>query len=175
MEIPLKAKVECADGICGRSEYVLINPVVDQVTHVVVKENASPHQEVMVPLEALAETGEGRIRLRCRKKDLEKMEPFLKSTVVEEKQPDVRHSYPAGLNAGIYFLPYLTPESTVQMVETQLQVPPGELVIERGVRVEATDGSAGQVDDIRGDTVVLKLDRGQVEALPSFPLHWRWV
>ena len=37
MEIPLNAQVECTDGICGRSVYVLINPVIDNVTHVVVK------------------------------------------------------------------------------------------------------------------------------------------
>jgi hypothetical protein len=29
MEIPLNAQVECTDGICGRSMYVLINPVID--------------------------------------------------------------------------------------------------------------------------------------------------
>jgi hypothetical protein len=39
MEIPLNAQVECTDGACGRSEYVLINLVSDNVTHVVVKED----------------------------------------------------------------------------------------------------------------------------------------
>lgn len=38
MEIPLNARVECTDGICGRSVYVLINPVIDKVTHLVMRE-----------------------------------------------------------------------------------------------------------------------------------------
>ena len=43
MEIPLQAQVECTDGLCGRSVYVLINPVTDQVTHLVVKEAVIRH------------------------------------------------------------------------------------------------------------------------------------
>ena len=43
IEIPLNAQVECTDGVCGRSVDVLINPVIDRVTHLVVKEDASPN------------------------------------------------------------------------------------------------------------------------------------
>ncbi len=39
MEIPLQAQVECRDGVFGRSEYVLINPIVEKVTHLVVRED----------------------------------------------------------------------------------------------------------------------------------------
>ena len=39
MEIPLNAQVECTDGVCGRSAFVLIDPVVDQVANLVVKED----------------------------------------------------------------------------------------------------------------------------------------
>ena len=50
MEIPLQAQVECTDGVCGRSAFVLIDPVADQVTHVVVKEDSSPNKEYIVQL-----------------------------------------------------------------------------------------------------------------------------
>ena len=43
MEIPLNAQVECTDGICGRTESVLVNPVTDKVTHLVVQEDKSPN------------------------------------------------------------------------------------------------------------------------------------
>ncbi len=56
MEIPLNAQVECADGVCGRSVYVLINPVIDQVTHLVVREDASPNTEYIVPVDFMTET-----------------------------------------------------------------------------------------------------------------------
>ena len=48
MEIPVQAQVQCTDGVCGRSVYVLINPVIEQVTHVVVREDSSPHTEYIV-------------------------------------------------------------------------------------------------------------------------------
>jgi hypothetical protein len=33
MDIPVNVNVHCADGLCGRSTYVLIDPVLEQVTH----------------------------------------------------------------------------------------------------------------------------------------------
>ena len=51
MDIPLNAQVECVDGVCGRSVYVLLNPVIDQVTHLVVKEDSFPNAEYIVPVD----------------------------------------------------------------------------------------------------------------------------
>jgi sporulation protein YlmC with PRC-barrel domain len=91
----------------------------------------------------------------------------------------------------------------------QKQIPPGELAVSRGTRVEATDGFVGKVDefvvnpknghithlvmheghlwgkkdviipvsamgDTHDDSVFLKLDKHQIESLPTFPLHRRW-
>ena len=67
MEIPLQAKVECTDGVCGRSVYVLINPVVEQVTHLVVRETSSPHTEYIVPVDVVSATTADTIQLRCSK------------------------------------------------------------------------------------------------------------
>ena len=39
MQIPLTSQVECTDGVYGRSAFVLIDPVVDQVASLVVKNN----------------------------------------------------------------------------------------------------------------------------------------
>jgi len=87
MEIPLNASVECSDGVCGRSEYVLINPVNDQMTHLVVKGNSSPNTEYLVPVDSVTETKADTIQLRCSKAELEKMEPFIKTTYIEDKMP----------------------------------------------------------------------------------------
>jgi sporulation protein YlmC with PRC-barrel domain len=108
-----------------------------------------------------------------------------------------------------YYLPYVTPEITVQVPVEHRQIPLGELAIRRGTRVEATDGYVGKVDEFvvnpknshithvvmreghlwgkkdviipisamgetREDTVVLKLDKHQVESLPTFPVNRRW-
>jgi hypothetical protein len=210
MEIPLNARVECTDGVCGRSVYVLINPVMDKVTHLVVKEDSSPNTDYIVPVDFVTETIADTIRMRCSKAELEKMDPFIKTTFIEEKVPDRNFGYSGIYGMGsYYYMPYVTPERTVyQSVENQ-QIPPGELTVRRGTRVEATDGYVGKVDefvvnpenghithlvmreghlwgqkdviiplsamgDNRQDTVFLKLDKHQIESLPTFPLHRRW-
>lgn len=149
MEIPLQAQVACTDGVCGRSEYVLINPVTDQVTNLVVKEDSSPNTEYIVPVDFVVETIADTIRLSCSKAELEKMDPFVETKFVKETVPD-RYSGSDGGMYGMgsyYYLPYDIPDSTIyESVEYQ-QIPPGELAVSRGTRVEATDGYVGHVDE----------------------------
>jgi hypothetical protein len=149
VEIPLNAQVECTDGVCGRSVYVLINPVIDQVTHLVVKQDSSPNTEYIVPVDFVAETIPDTIRLRCSKAELEKMDPFIKTTFIEEKVPDRSFGYGSGMYGmgSYYYLPYVTPERTVYESKEYQQIPPGELAVHRGTRVEATDGFVGHVDE----------------------------
>jgi hypothetical protein len=210
LEIPLQAQVECTDGVCGRSVYMLINPVIDQVTHLVVKEDSSPNTEYIVPVDVVSETIADTIRLRCSKAELEKMDPFIKTTFIEEKVPDRSLGQAIGMfRMASYYLPYVTSERTVYESVKYRQIPPGELAVRRGTRVEATDGYVGHVDefvvnakngnithlvmreghlwgqkdviiplsalgDTRKDTIFLKLDKHQIESLPTFPVIRRW-
>jgi sporulation protein YlmC with PRC-barrel domain len=211
MEIPLNAQVECTDGVCGRSAYVLINPVIDQVTHLVVKEDSSPNTEYIVPVEVVAETVADTIQLLCSKAELEKMDPFIQTRFIKEMVPGRSFGYSGGMyGAGsYYYLPYDTPERTIYETVENQQIPPGELAVRRGTHVEATDGYVGKVDefvvnpknghithlvmreghlwgqkdviiplsaigDTHKDTVFLKLDKHQIESLPTFTLHRRW-
>jgi sporulation protein YlmC with PRC-barrel domain len=210
MEIPVNAQVECTDGVCGHSVFVLINPVIDQVTHLVVREDSSPNKEYIVPVEILNETIVDTIRLRCSKAELEKMDPFIVTRFIEDKVPARNFAYSGMYGTGsVYYLPYNTPDITVSNPVEFKQVPPGELAVNRGTRVEATDGYVGKVDEFvvnpenchithlvmreghlwgqkdviiplsaivenHNDTVYLKLDKHQIEALPTFPMHRRW-
>lgn len=211
MEIPLQAQVECTDGVCGRSEYVLIDPLIDQVTHMVVKEDSSPNTEYIVPVDIISTTIVDTIRLSCSKAELEKMDPFVKIEFVEKMVPVGN----IGIGGGMYgmgasfYMPYVTPEIKVQVPVEHLQIPAGELAMKRGTRVEATDGYVGKVDEfvvnpenghiiylvIREghlwgqknvliplsamgvadkETVFLKINKDEVESLPTFPVHRRW-
>jgi sporulation protein YlmC with PRC-barrel domain len=210
MEIPLNAQVDCTDGVCGHSVYVLINPVIEQVTHLVVREEASL-TEYIVPVDIVSETISDTIQLSCTKAELEKMNPFIKTEFIEEKVPQSAYNYgglmyPAGT---YYYMPFVSSEMAVQVPVEHRQIPPGELAVRRGTRVEATDGYVGKVDefvvnpenghithlvmreghlwgqkdviiplsamgDTREDTVFLKLDKHQIESLPTFPVHRRW-
>jgi sporulation protein YlmC with PRC-barrel domain len=153
MEIPLQAQVECTDGVCGSSEYVLINPVIDQVTHLVVKEDSSPNTEYIVPVESVSATTADTIQLRCSKAELEKMHPFIKTKFIEEKVLDRNFEYARGsmgIGMGMgsyYYLPYVSVERTVYESVKKQQIPPGELAVSRGTNVEATDGYVGKVDE----------------------------
>ena len=110
-----------------------------------------------------------------------------------------------------YYVPYVTSETTVQVLVEHQQIPPGELAVRRGTRVEAKDGYVGHVDEFvvnpkndhithlvmreghlwgqkdviipvsamgkhreDTDTVFLKLNKQQIESLPTFPVHRRW-
>lgn len=210
MELPLGAQVECTDGIYGRSEYVLIDPVTDQVTYLIVKQDSSPYTEYMAPIDIVIETIADMIRLRCSKMELEKMSPFIQTQFVQEKVLDYA-GYRGGMSGmgSYYYMPYVTSEIRMPVLAEYQQVPPGELAIHRGTRVEATDGYVGNVDefvvnpengritylimreghlwgqkdvliplsalgDTREDTVFLKIDKSQIELLPTFPVHRRW-
>ena len=147
MEIPLNVQVECTDGVCGRSAFVLIDPVADQVTHLVVKEDES-NTEYIVPVDFIAETVANTIRLRCDRAKLEKMHPFIKTKFIEEKVPN--SNWASGGTYGLgsyYYLPYVNSEIPVYEAVEQKQIPPGELAVSRGTRVEATDGFVGKVDE----------------------------
>jgi hypothetical protein len=210
MEIPLQAHVECTDGVCGRSEYVLINPVIDKVTHLVVKEDSSPNTEYIVPVDLVTETIAETIHLRCTRAELEKMEPFLETTFIKEIAPGMNYGMGGGIRGlGSYYLPYVSYSRTVQVAVEQQQIPSGELTVRRGTKVEAKDGYVGKVDEFvvnpengyishlvmreghlwgkkdviiplsalgetHENTVFLKLDKLQIEGLPSFPIHRRW-
>ena len=46
-----------------------------------------------------------------------------------------------------YYSPYVTPDMTMQVPVEHQQIPPGELAVHRGTRIEATDGFVGHVDE----------------------------
>jgi sporulation protein YlmC with PRC-barrel domain len=210
MEIPLQAQVECADGVCGRSEFLLMNPVLEQVTHLVVKEISSPNREFIVPLELVSGVLADMIHLHCSKADLQKLEPFIQTRFIQEEVPD-RPEEPGGPlgTGGPYFFPYVTSERTVYESVQSEQIPPGELAVRRGTRVNAVDGYVGRVDEfivnpengrithlvmreghlwgqrdvviplsaIRKtgeETVLLNLEKRQIEKLPTYPVHRLW-
>lgn len=210
MEIPINAQVECTDGVCGRSVFVLINPVVEEVTHLVVKTGPSTHQEYIVPVDLVSETIEDTIQMRCKKADIEKMEKFIVTRFIKDKVPASKYIYGGTYGAGsTYYLPYNTPDVTITNPVDFQQLPPGDLAVNRGTRVEATNGYVGKVDEFvvnpenchithlvmreghlwgekeviipistidktYEDTVYLKLDKHQIESLPTFPVHRRW-
>ena len=146
-QIPVGAEVSCTDGVCGKSTYVLINPVTEKVTHLVVKENTLRHPEYEVPIDLVAAASTDIIVLRCTRDELQHMDPFVQTQYIQEPMPVA--AYGGGYAVGTYLIwPYAVGDTTMEYVPVdQEQIPPGELAVRRGTRVEATDGTVGHVDE----------------------------
>jgi hypothetical protein len=151
MEIPLNAQVKCTDGTIGRSVSVLINPVFEELTHLVVRENLSL-AEHLVPIEFVSGTSNDVIELSCNKAQFKLLDPFIKKEYIENNVPytDSRASNMA-YGQGTYFWPYVTSDLKVKVSVEQKAIPPEELALRRGARVEATDGYIGKVDEFLVD------------------------
>jgi sporulation protein YlmC with PRC-barrel domain len=193
MDIPLNAEAECADGPCGHSTHIIIDPTTEHVTHLVIQERDAPHAERLVPVGLVANSAPDRIYLRCSRRELNHFEPlkvqeFVRATVTRFK-------------GGPHLTwPFVMPESKTELLEFE-SIPFGELAVRRGAAVQAVDGRVGKVDEflinpgdghithlvlrqghlwdkrevavpisvidrIEKDTVYLKLDRHSVQLLP---------
>jgi sporulation protein YlmC with PRC-barrel domain len=194
MDIPANAEVLCGDRVCGRSTYVILNPITKEVTHIVIKERAYPYMERLVPVDLVMESTPIQICLRCTKDELANMERFIEYEFIG----------PTG-SPPYYMWPYSYPDVELLTLEHK-HVPAHELAVRRGARVEATDGYVGRVDEflvdpknehithlvmrtghlwgqkdvtipvsqiarIGEDTVHLKLSKDSIAALPTISIH----
>jgi uncharacterized protein YrrD len=150
MDIPIGAQVYCTDGSCGQSTYVLINPIREQVTHVVVKQSETPRVERVVPIEMVRETTPDMIMLQCTRDQLSKMDPFIETEYIREDMPErfsgLAYAGYAGVGSA-WIWPYVVPERTELVPVKHEQVPLGELAVRRGAHVDAADGRVGRVDE----------------------------
>jgi len=141
MEIPLGVDVLCENKSCGLSMAVVVNPITDQVTHIVVKEAHSPHTERILPACAIRRSGPNDLVLTVTKEDLAAAEPFVESYYIRTTVD----RYAGGITFG---MPYVTRTTEPRYVAEKTEaIPPGEVAIHRTARVVATDGPIGKVDE----------------------------
>lgn len=204
MEIPVGVDVICGTEVCGRSTYLLINPVNEQVTHLVVAEKSFPHIEYLVPIEWIIESTATSTRLRCSPRELAGMDMFMQSDYLK---PDELED-PLFYQESVLLWPYGSLHTAQEQLNYE-HFPAGDVAIRRGSPVKATDGKIGKVDEflinplndyishivmreghlwgakdvtipvseiekIDDDTVYLKLDKQTVAALPGTPIHRKW-
>jgi sporulation protein YlmC with PRC-barrel domain len=149
MEIPLRADVHCTDvdGSIGHSLYVVIDPVAEQVTHVVVRDRQRLDVERLVPLELVQETAPKRIWLSCTKDAFRALRPFIAKEYLRAKSPFADYD-----RDGVLVLPYVLPRNGSLSGEQQHRpVSGGKLAVRRGSRIEATNGPIGTVDEFMVD------------------------
>jgi sporulation protein YlmC with PRC-barrel domain len=199
MDIPINAKVLCANGsTCGHTTYVVLNPVTERMTHVVVKRGVWPHDERLVPIELVTESAQDHVRLSCSQDDLAEMDTFIETEFVESEVTQYL------TDPYVITWPFRFSETERVPIEHE-RIPVGELAVRRGARVEASDGFVGHVEEflvdatsehithlvlreghlwgqkdvtipvshiqrIEENTVYLKMDKAAIEALPMIPV-----
>lgn len=149
-EFPMDARVECADGPCGKSMAVIVDRETRTVTHIAIEDKSLPHApyQRLVPVDQVVETSPDLIRLRCMRDDVDGMEPFTHTRYVPKAGEDYT-LYEGGESAARHDM-WGTP-STVGEVETKVvaeYVPEGELAVHPGTHVWATDGRVGIVEEL---------------------------
>jgi hypothetical protein len=198
MDLPINATVACANGPGGHSTAIILNPVSNEITHLIVREPGLLGVERMAPVELVTESTPELIRLRCTSDELAELPPFTSTSYLPALP-----GFQPGYDAGRVFSPYMSMQPIgIDYANT----PPDERVISRGAQVHATDGQIGaveeflvnplsngithvvlreghfwshqdvtipiaQIDHIDDDGVYLKLSKHEIEALPAVAVH----
>lgn len=143
MNLPIDADVLCTDGAGGHSTAVLLNPISGQVTHLIVREPGLLGIRRMLPVDRVGESTPVIIRLNCTRAELAHMPPFVATSFLPA---------PAGFMpgyAGLTLWPYVSLQSEIGIEHEN--TPPGELAVQRGAHVHATDGPIGEVEEFLVD------------------------
>jgi sporulation protein YlmC with PRC-barrel domain len=200
LDIPIDAKVYCSGTICGQITHIVLNPVTDKVTDVVIRDHEIPQIEYLIPVELITQSSSDAVQLNISKDRIRSFPVFERTDFIKVKAPMV------SARAPIYVLwPYVVSQESYIPIESE-SIPPEELAIHRNAHVEATDGQVGKVDEfmidpesghithlilreghlwgqkdisipvsaiknIDEDTVQLTLDKKGIEKLPVIPIH----
>jgi sporulation protein YlmC with PRC-barrel domain len=195
MEIFLNARVNSADGPCGRVKRVVINRLSHQLTHLVVTVEDGYTSERLVPLHWVVGACPNWIQLCCTGDCLELLTPFAE---VEWSAMSLFQAEPL---LDEYLIHKLLMRPHFCVIKRR-HIAPDELAVRRGDRVKGADGRVvgrlerlvadledgsvrqlilrmgpkwkareacvpvSQIDDIKDETIFLKLAKRDVMSLP---------
>lgn len=151
------ADASCSDGPCGKVKRVVIDPIAQALTHLVVE---PPHRQGLgrlVPV-GMARPDDGGVRLSCTQAEFERLDSAEETQFVPgtrgyaEYGPEQVLSWPYfGLHGGqAGGVAGASVPGTSQTV-TYDTVPAGEVEVRRGEPVYATDGPIGHVHGLAVD------------------------
>jgi len=208
MDIPINARVYCQDKLYGHAQAVVLNPVKDIVTHVVVKEHKSPHTERLVPIDLIDASFTDNIHLKSNESMLQSLPPFFEVQYIQTTVPHYFEISDMAYDMA-YMEPIVVPEKKI-IQEKTYHIPKDELAVSRGAKVYSADREAiGQIDEFLVDEsghhvthlilqeghalgkkdvfipvseidsidetdLHLKLDKREVEKLPTIPVRRLW-
>jgi len=136
------AEVSCTDGPCGTLTRMVLDPVADVVTHLIVQPRREHEPARLVPVELVDSAADG-IRLKCAVADFESLDPAREEQFIasDNDVPDYR-------TTDTVAWPYFGYRGARGHLEADDAIPPGEVEVQRGEHVNATDGHIGQVEGL---------------------------
>ena len=142
MDISIHTEVRCLDGVVGKSTYIIVDLVTEQVDHIVIK-TKEDGREYLVPVEKIRVADRQEILLDCYKHEIGELTPFhsiyFNTNEFYSGTPPVP-SVEMGSHNTLYH-PYRTSETPVHHSRMQLAVNKGAVVL-------ATDGRVGKIDEL---------------------------
>lgn len=156
LEYVIGSRVQCAGDECGEVEFVVVDPVADRLTHLVVRPDGPDGVARLVPAH-IAVPGPDGVDLNCTRARFDEFEPASQTYFLptEPAAPGTSAHGDRVLEWPLFGL-VLTPTNLVGVeppaaARTVERIPVGEVSVRRGERVHAVDGEIGRV---RGLVVV---------------------
>ncbi|MEY9908519.1 sporulation protein YlmC with PRC-barrel domain [Catenulispora sp. MAP12-49] len=155
LEYVIRSRVRCAGEECGEVAFVVVDPVADRLTHLVVQPDDDSGQARLVPVHIAIPGPEG-VDLNCTRARFDEFEPAVQTYFM----PDIEAVGPArgdrvlawplyGLvmtpTALTGFVPGVDPQLAATIVE---HLPAGQVSVRRGERVHAEGGEIGRVQGL---------------------------
>ncbi len=137
--------VACTDGACGQVVRVVVDPIDDEVTHLVVEPEHRQGVGRLVPLDLVEVNGSAGIRLRCPLAEFERLDPAEETRFLPGSEGHGPYTAEQ-----VLLWPYFGGNTTVPVTAEML--PAGEVTIRRGEEVHASDGPIGLVEGLVIDT-----------------------
>jgi uncharacterized protein YrrD len=154
MRVQIYAGVACTDGPCGRVESVIVDPLADRVTHLVVRGRGAPHVEYLLPLDEVTAAEDDTVHVGRTRAALEALERFTDIIYVDQSDPRVLHKALHGATDDHVRWAEARPGPEMLVLGAEdvpvehERIPPGEKVLHRSACVVANDGRIAELEAI---------------------------
>jgi sporulation protein YlmC with PRC-barrel domain len=151
-QFTIGVEATCSDGVCGQLTRVVVDPVAEVITHLVVEPKHREGLGRLVPLD-LVDTTADDVRIRCTMAEFEELDGAEETQFLPGSGdyrgygPGQMFSWPYyGLGGGMSLA--AVGMGGVPQAVTYDTLPLGEVGVRRGERVHATDGHIGRVQGL---------------------------
>jgi sporulation protein YlmC with PRC-barrel domain len=145
IQFTIGAEAICSDGPCGEISRVVIDPIANAVTHLVVEPKHRQGLGRLVPLD-LVDDSKGEVLIRCTSAEFAQLQHAEETQFLPASGGHM--DYPAGQALSQPFYGLRDTIGDVPQPVTYDTIPLDEVEVRRGEQVHATDGAIGSVQGL---------------------------